>query len=89
MLSIEHLSCIRDERVLFDVVGGDFNLDNTSDVDKACHDHAIWDIYHDPCREGPGKNKQNVVSLAVFVQSYIKGNYEMPMYIFRLIYSTL
>ena len=43
-------------------MGGDFNLDNTSDVDKACHDHPIWDIYHDPCREGPGKDNPNAVS---------------------------
>jgi len=45
------------EKISFDVVGGDFNFDVTSPVDKVDWEHSIFTTYYDVCREGPGKNK--------------------------------
>ena len=42
------------EQVAFDIVGGDFNLDNMSPVDKAEYNHPLFNDYLDICRVQPG-----------------------------------
>ncbi|KAG7242102.1 hypothetical protein INR49_024148 [Caranx melampygus] len=46
-----------DEEVLFDVLCGDLNFDNCSPNDRLEQNHCLFDLYTDPCRAGPGKEK--------------------------------
>nr|XP_033793559.1 sphingomyelin phosphodiesterase 3-like isoform X1 [Geotrypetes seraphini]XP_033793564.1 sphingomyelin phosphodiesterase 3-like isoform X1 [Geotrypetes seraphini]XP_033793569.1 sphingomyelin phosphodiesterase 3-like isoform X1 [Geotrypetes seraphini] len=43
--------------VAFDVLCGDLNFDNCSSDDHLEQGHRIFDVYKDPCREGPRKEK--------------------------------
>ncbi|XP_056142735.1 sphingomyelin phosphodiesterase 5 [Lampris incognitus] len=46
-----------EEVVVFDVLCGDFNFDNCSPDDGMEQKHALFELYSDPCRAGPGKEK--------------------------------
>ncbi|XP_072317301.1 sphingomyelin phosphodiesterase 5 [Eucyclogobius newberryi] len=46
-----------DEDVVFDVLCGDFNFDNCSPDDTLEQNHSLFEMYTDPCRAGPGKEK--------------------------------
>lgn len=50
-----------DEDVVFDVLCGDFNFDNCSPDDTLEQNHSIFEMYKDPCRAGPGKEKPWVI----------------------------
>lgn len=50
-----------DEDVIFDVLCGDFNFDNCSPDDTLEQNHSIFEVYRDPCRAGPGKEKPWVI----------------------------
>ncbi|XP_030048613.1 sphingomyelin phosphodiesterase 5 [Microcaecilia unicolor] len=45
------------EIIAFDVLCGDLNFDNCSPADHLEQGHRIFDVYKDPCREGPRKEK--------------------------------
>ncbi|XP_061095887.1 sphingomyelin phosphodiesterase 5 isoform X1 [Conger conger] len=49
------------ETVVFDVLCGDFNFDNCSPDDVLEQKHGLFEDYRDPCRAGPGKEKQWVI----------------------------
>lgn len=42
--------------VLFDILCGDFNIDNISPGDQISRDHKLFDIYNDPCRVKSGQD---------------------------------
>ncbi|KAJ8302707.1 hypothetical protein KUTeg_019103, partial [Tegillarca granosa] len=44
------------DKVLFDVVTGDFNFDNMSPGEKTLSNHKLFSVYEDVCRERPGKD---------------------------------
>ncbi|XP_033836354.1 sphingomyelin phosphodiesterase 5 [Periophthalmus magnuspinnatus] len=48
---------VPDEDVVFDVLCGDFNFDNCSPDDTLEQNHSLFEMYIDPCRAGPGKEK--------------------------------
>ncbi|XP_019733817.1 sphingomyelin phosphodiesterase 3 [Hippocampus comes] len=48
---------IFEDLVAFDVILGDLNFDNCSSEDKLEQQHALFSIYKDPCRQGPGEDK--------------------------------
>ncbi|XP_020369675.1 sphingomyelin phosphodiesterase 5 isoform X1 [Rhincodon typus] len=50
-----------EEKVVFDVLCGDFNFDNCSLEDQLEQQHQILQIYKDPCCFGPGKEKPGVI----------------------------
>ncbi|XP_055022534.1 sphingomyelin phosphodiesterase 5 [Boleophthalmus pectinirostris] len=50
-----------DEDVVFDVLCGDFNFDNCSPDDTLEQNHSLFELYRDPCRAGPGKEKSWVL----------------------------
>ncbi|XP_067824836.1 sphingomyelin phosphodiesterase 5 [Heptranchias perlo] len=50
-----------DEKVVFDVLCGDFNFDNCSLEDQLEQQHQIFNMYKDPCCIGPGKEKPGVI----------------------------
>ncbi|XP_060681211.1 sphingomyelin phosphodiesterase 5 isoform X2 [Hemiscyllium ocellatum] len=49
-----------EEKVVFDVLCGDFNFDNCS-LDQLEQQHQILQIYKDPCCSGPGQEKPGVI----------------------------
>uniref|UniRef100_UPI00398F88E1 sphingomyelin phosphodiesterase 5 n=1 Tax=Pristiophorus japonicus TaxID=55135 RepID=UPI00398F88E1 len=51
----------KDEKVVFDVLCGDFNFDNCSLDDQLEQQHQILKMYKDPCCIGPGKEKPGVI----------------------------
>lgn len=51
----------KDEMVVFDVLCGDFNFDNSSMEDHLEQEHQILKLYKDPCCIAPGKEKPGVV----------------------------
>ncbi|XP_051872070.1 translation initiation factor IF-2-like [Pristis pectinata] len=51
----------KDEKVVFDVLCGDFNFDNCSLEDHLEQQHQILKMYKDPCCIAPGKEKPGVV----------------------------
>ncbi|KAM6226022.1 LOW QUALITY PROTEIN: sphingomyelin phosphodiesterase 5-like [Porphyrio hochstetteri] len=44
----------RGDVVAFDVLCGDLNFDNCSAGDQLNQRHQLFELYHDPCRAGPG-----------------------------------
>ncbi|KAM9816438.1 sphingomyelin phosphodiesterase 3 [Syngnathus typhle] len=48
---------VLEDLVAFDVILGDLNFDNCSSEDKLEQQHALFSIYKDPCRQGPGEDK--------------------------------
>nr|XP_061813223.1 sphingomyelin phosphodiesterase 3 [Nerophis lumbriciformis] len=48
---------VLEDIVAFDVLLGDLNFDNCSSEDKLEQQHALFSIYKDPCRQGPGEDK--------------------------------
>ncbi|XP_061878398.1 sphingomyelin phosphodiesterase 3 isoform X1 [Entelurus aequoreus] len=46
-----------EDLVAFDVLLGDLNFDNCSSEDKLEQQHAVFTLYKDPCRQGPGEDK--------------------------------
>ncbi|XP_072911203.1 sphingomyelin phosphodiesterase 5 isoform X1 [Hemitrygon akajei] len=50
-----------DEKVVFDVLCGDFNFDNCSLEDHLEQQHQILKMYKDPCCIAPGKEKPGVI----------------------------
>ncbi|XP_069771182.1 sphingomyelin phosphodiesterase 5-like isoform X2 [Narcine bancroftii] len=50
-----------DEKVVFDVLCGDFNFDSCSLEDHLEQQHQILKMYKDPCCSGPGKEKPGVI----------------------------
>ncbi|XP_077983406.1 sphingomyelin phosphodiesterase 3-like [Glandiceps talaboti] len=49
-------SVTQDEVVHFNFLCGDFNFDNMSPGEVGCWQHRLFDVYHDVCREKPGKD---------------------------------
>ncbi|GCB61509.1 hypothetical protein scyTo_0012929 [Scyliorhinus torazame] len=64
-----------DEKVVFDVLCGDFNFDNCSLEDQLEQQHQILEMYKDPCGFGPGKEKPGVIGTLLEQ----KAMYETPV----------
>ncbi|XP_052816477.1 sphingomyelin phosphodiesterase 5-like isoform X1 [Mya arenaria] len=45
-----------DEHVMFDILCGDFNIDNMSPCEQEISKHELFTIYVDVCRQRPGKD---------------------------------
>ncbi|XP_067908440.1 sphingomyelin phosphodiesterase 5 isoform X2 [Heterodontus francisci] len=52
-----------EEKVVFDVLCGDFNFDNSSLEDQLEQHHQIFKMYKDPCCIGPGNEKPGVIDV--------------------------
>ncbi|XP_029439379.1 sphingomyelin phosphodiesterase 5-like [Rhinatrema bivittatum] len=53
----QEMNTMSSDIVAFDVLCGDLNFDNCSADDDLEQNHRIFDVYKDPCREGPRKEK--------------------------------
>ncbi|KAG8456446.1 hypothetical protein GDO86_002289, partial [Hymenochirus boettgeri] len=42
---------------VFDVLCGDLNFDNCSADDCMEQAHTLFQVYKDPCRDGPGRDR--------------------------------
>ncbi len=49
----------------FDILGGDFNLDNMCPMDKDEWTHPVFTKYVDVCRKQPGEDHQFTVGMDV------------------------
>ncbi|XP_078086705.1 sphingomyelin phosphodiesterase 5 isoform X2 [Mustelus asterias] len=63
-----------DEKIVFDVLCGDFNFDNCS-LDQLEQQHQIFKMYKDPCGFGPGKEKPGVIGTLLEQRTM----YEVPV----------
>ncbi|XP_041039124.1 sphingomyelin phosphodiesterase 5 isoform X1 [Carcharodon carcharias] len=62
-----------DEKVVFDVLCGDFNFDNSSLEDQLEQQHQILKMYKDPCCIGPGKEKPGVIGTLLEQRTMYEG----------------
>ena len=53
------------DKIMFDMLCGDFNFDNISPVDEACTKHELFDVYEDVCRVRAGKDHDWTVGTEV------------------------